>query len=301
MFAKIFDQMFTGSMMGAGAPVFAVWTYVLANCNRKGEVELNPKLMAVLLGMQEQEVAAVIEQLCSPDPASRTPDHEGRRLLKQGRYSYFAPNYAKYREIRCEEERREALRLYQRAHREKKKATAVDVSDVNNVNIGQAMSGESSNAEALDASTSTSTSTSSSVVSGSGSSGERRERERGEAKHKRITPDYSSDPRFCELWETYRKDSCKKQAWEQWRKLEPNDSLFVEILDGARHLVKAKESQFRPDLFRWLRDARWSERPPIDGLLQSKVRSQPQQKHSYSYDDDSPEERDTRYGESGPI
>jgi hypothetical protein len=257
MFAKIFDQMFTGSMMGAGAPVFAVWTYVLANCNRKGEVELNPKLMAVLLGMQEQEVADVIEQLCSPDPASRTPDHEGRRLLKQGRYSYFAPNYAKYREIRCEEERREALRLYQRAHREKKKATAVDVNDVS---IGQTMSGESSNAEALDASTSPSDSECL-------SSGERRESERGEATPKKRKPREKREesPLFIEFMDAYAKKLARSAAWAKWQeKIGDDEELARRVIKAAFAFAKKPDSvknnrQFQPYPATWLNQERWKD------------------------------------------
>jgi hypothetical protein len=42
MYGKIFPELYTGSMVGAGCHVFAVWCYALASCDEKGCVELNP-------------------------------------------------------------------------------------------------------------------------------------------------------------------------------------------------------------------------------------------------------------------
>ena len=107
MYGKLFDQTFTGSMMGKGTAVFAVWAYCIANASRTGRVELNPKLISTLLGASEKEIIRVLEYLTAPDPDSRTKEHDGRRLLRVGQYDYDIPNYPKYRAIRNEEERRE--------------------------------------------------------------------------------------------------------------------------------------------------------------------------------------------------
>ena len=101
--------------------VFAVWPYVLANMEPVGgvamEVELNPKLMGLVFGCSEQEVADAIRVLCEPDEKSRSQEEGGRRLVKVGQYLYRVVNGMKYRDIRNREERRRADRERKRAVR----------------------------------------------------------------------------------------------------------------------------------------------------------------------------------------
>lgn len=123
MFGKLFSSLYTGSMIGAGAVPFALMPYIISNArpdkNLGGWVELNPKLLSAIFGVTEEEVADGIEFLCQPDPRSRSPDEGGRRLVKLGPYDYRVVNYAKYRAIKDEEDRREQNRLAQERHREK--------------------------------------------------------------------------------------------------------------------------------------------------------------------------------------
>lgn len=63
-----------------------------------------------------------IEALEQPDPESRSPDEEGRRivLLSEGRsWGWKIVNYDYYRKLRNEEERREYHRQYYRENRSK--------------------------------------------------------------------------------------------------------------------------------------------------------------------------------------
>lgn len=114
--------MYTGSMFGAGPVVFAVWGYAIANASRKGEVELNPKLLAAILGCTAEEVEAAIAVLAAPDPGSRSTVAEGRRLVQEGAYLYCLPTYENYRSLRTAEDRREYMRDYMRNRRAGKTA-----------------------------------------------------------------------------------------------------------------------------------------------------------------------------------
>ena len=87
-------------------------------------MELNPRLLAAIIGTTEVEIEAAIEFLCRPDPRSRTPDEEGRRLVRLGPFDFRVVNYAKYRRIRDEEDRREQNRLAQERYREKQRRKA---------------------------------------------------------------------------------------------------------------------------------------------------------------------------------
>ncbi len=129
MYGKVFETMYTGSMVGKGSAMFAVWGYVIANMkpervkdgNASGaHVELNHKLIAFILGEQEEVVERVITELCSPDPYSRTKEEGGRRLMKLGEYDYRVVNGQYYRGLRTVEERREYQRKKQAGYRARK-------------------------------------------------------------------------------------------------------------------------------------------------------------------------------------
>jgi len=117
MFGKFFAQTFTGSMRGAGSDVFAVWSYVIANMRYDNSIEMNHADVAARIGMTTAEVDAAVAFLCAPDQKSRTPDHDGRRLLHDGAFLYTVVNGAHYRAIRNEDERREYFKLKKRESR----------------------------------------------------------------------------------------------------------------------------------------------------------------------------------------
>jgi len=124
MFGKHFASMYTGSMVGKGAVVFAVMGYVIANAEPIGEeemqVELNPILLAMILGEEVKEVQGAIAFLCAPDPNSRTKAEEGRRLVRLGQFDYRLVNGPKYRAIRNEMERKRQNREAQARYKEKR-------------------------------------------------------------------------------------------------------------------------------------------------------------------------------------
>jgi hypothetical protein len=106
MYGKFFASTYTGSMFGAGADVFAVWGYVIAN-TVNAQVELNPRLLSAVLGTPEDRIAAAVDFLCSPDAKSRSKVEDGKRLIREGEFAYRVPTFFNYRSIRNEDERRE--------------------------------------------------------------------------------------------------------------------------------------------------------------------------------------------------
>lgn len=127
MYGRAFESMYTGSMCGAGPEIFAVWGYVIAHC-KGGDVELNPIILATVIGMTVDSVKTAISKLCAPDPDSRNPDEEGRRLVHEGGVLYRVVSHDRYSEIRREEDRRRQNREAQRRFRlsaETKLASAI--------------------------------------------------------------------------------------------------------------------------------------------------------------------------------
>jgi hypothetical protein len=117
VYGKAFESMYEGSMVGAGINVFAVWNYCIAK-NRFGVIELNPRLLAFILGGKQSEVEAAIEFLCKPDKESRSDEDQGCRLIREGEFQYRMVNWGKYDAMKQENDRREYNRVAQRKHRE---------------------------------------------------------------------------------------------------------------------------------------------------------------------------------------
>ena len=120
MYGKSFESKYDGSMIGAGFNVFAVWDYIITK-TRRGVIELNPTLLAFILGGSEKEVLAAIKFLCSPDVKSRSKAESGARLVKEGEYQYRVVNWDFYSGIKNELDRREYNRVKQAEYRLRKR------------------------------------------------------------------------------------------------------------------------------------------------------------------------------------
>lgn len=129
--------MYEGSMVGAGLDVFGVWNYCIIR-NRSGIIELNPKLLAFVLGAKEDVIAGAIEKLCRPDPQSRSQDHEGRRLIKDGQFQYRMVNWATYDALKTAADLREYNRRKQAEHRERERKRKQQAQAVQEMGEGQA-------------------------------------------------------------------------------------------------------------------------------------------------------------------
>lgn len=96
-YGQHYQSMYTGSMVGAGAVVFAVWGYVIANADPKTSmVRLNETLLATIIGEPVESITAAINKLCQPDPKSNRKEENGRRLIKKSEWDYLAVNFQHY-------------------------------------------------------------------------------------------------------------------------------------------------------------------------------------------------------------
>ena len=140
MYGKIYEQTFTGSMVGNGSHVFAVWAYVIAHTKPDSMVELNPVIIATILGDDVQRIKTAIATLCAPDPDSRSKDDEGRRLVEKAPFLYFVPQFKKYAGIPNERERRQYFAQKQRDRRARLKAEKRQTVTSKTVKSGQSVS-----------------------------------------------------------------------------------------------------------------------------------------------------------------
>ena len=119
-FGKLYAKTFTGSLYGCGPVRLAVWAYAIANAlPPDGIVELNPKMLSGAIGTDEAQTTEAIAYLCAPDPHSRNPEDDGRRLRNVSGFQYKLVNFTAHRNGRDDEERRAYNRIKQREHRQK--------------------------------------------------------------------------------------------------------------------------------------------------------------------------------------
>lgn len=137
MYGKLFTSMYDGTLAATG-PWQALVTFqqLIALADRDGVVDMTAAAISRRTSIPLEIIELGITELMKPDPQSRTPTEEGRRitLLEEHRtWGWRLVNYKHYAALRSAEERREYLRVAQEKHRAKKKAST-PVNTVNNVN-----------------------------------------------------------------------------------------------------------------------------------------------------------------------
>lgn len=108
MYGKIFGSMFTGSMRGKGVAQL-VFVNMLATCTENGICDKTPLAIAEEIGFPLEEVNQSIQYLSSPDPMSRSPLEEGRRIIlldDHRQWGWSIVNHEYYRALNKQIERR---------------------------------------------------------------------------------------------------------------------------------------------------------------------------------------------------
>ena len=116
MYAKIFSQIYDGTLCTNG-PWEALVTFqqLLILADQEGGVDMTIPAIARRTTIPREILERGIEALMLPDPESRTPTEEGRRIipLSNGRsWGWRVVNYEKYRQIKREQDRRDYHRDY---------------------------------------------------------------------------------------------------------------------------------------------------------------------------------------------
>lgn len=125
MFGKIFASMFDGTMHGHWQAIVTLQQMIVL-ADQEGTVDMTPEALSARTSIPLEIITTGIAELEQPDPKSRTPDEDGRRIVRldpSRDWGWQITNYATYRAIRSTEERREYMRQYQRVRRAKPAST----------------------------------------------------------------------------------------------------------------------------------------------------------------------------------
>jgi len=131
MYGKVFDSLFKGSMRGKTDPQL-VFIYMLTNCDGAGQFNEMETGIADATGMSVERVIAAIAFLSAPDKRSRSPLHEGRRIVlidEHRNWGWLIVNHAHYRAIANGETRRELERTRKAEYRASKQSCPGQVPD----------------------------------------------------------------------------------------------------------------------------------------------------------------------------
>jgi len=115
--------MYDGTL-GTRGPWQALVTFqqLIILADRDGVVDMTPEAIARRTTIPLEIITKGLEMLEQPDPDSRSPDEEGRRIVRLSdtrSWGWAITNYAKYRQIRTADDRRAYMRKYQRDRRAK--------------------------------------------------------------------------------------------------------------------------------------------------------------------------------------
>lgn len=118
MYVKLHDSIFGSSIMEQDIEIRYIWMCLLAIADGDGFVDETIPALARRFNVSEKIMAEAINVFLSPDPQSRTPDNDGRRIEPiRETYGWHIINYQKYKDIRDYESRTEYMREYMRKYR----------------------------------------------------------------------------------------------------------------------------------------------------------------------------------------
>jgi hypothetical protein len=128
-FTKLFESILDSTIWFEDSDTRCIWITMLALADADGIVSntvpglARRALPQMSLGEAIAKTETVLAAFQQPDPYSRTPDNEGRRIAPvDGGWELL--NHRKYREKRLKAERREQNRAAQQRYRERKRASA---------------------------------------------------------------------------------------------------------------------------------------------------------------------------------
>lgn len=231
MYAKLFESLTDSTVWALPHHVRVVWVTILAKADRTGYLAMSVYMLARSSNVTLSECEEALALFQSPDPHSRTKEHEGRRLVA-GPDGWQVVNYVKYRNMRSEEERREYRAEWMRKHR----ASQPREQPVNSVNGSVPIAEAEAETKA------------------------EQEKPKTKTKHEPY-----SDPLFVEFWASYPNKAAKAAAWVAWLKLKAPDrgraAIAAESYGKLWRGAPEDRRKFIPHPATWLNAGRWLDDP----------------------------------------
>lgn len=133
MYGKLFTSMYDGTLR-VNWKALVTFQQMICLCDAVGVIDMTPEAIHGRTGIPLDIIQAGIEHLEAPDPGSRTPDMEGRRIERLDHHrpwGWRIVNHQKYRDLMNQEEKREAdrVRIANKRALAKQEQMSLDVAD----------------------------------------------------------------------------------------------------------------------------------------------------------------------------
>lgn len=238
-YTKLFQSIVTSTIWMEDDRTRIVWVTMLALADRHGEVMGSIPGIARIAGVPVEAAEAAIRKFMSPDPYSRTPEAEGRRIEAiDGGWAII--NHAKYRMMASKEDEKSKAAERVRRMRDRNKALHTVTVTVGNGSV-------TDDADIADAD--------------ADADSDKNQTEGGCVG-------------FDEFWSAYPKKVAKEQAKAKWSKLNADDQKAaiedVKVRSGSEQWTK-DGGQFIPHPSTYLNQRRWESvvdiKPKSSGLM----------------------------------
>lgn len=128
MYVKLFNSMYDGSLPAAGWKALVTFQQLLVLADRFGVVDLMPEAISRRTTIPLDIIVEGLAALEQPDPRSRTPEEDGRRIIcidPERGWGWEIVNYKKYRTLQDAEQRRARQAEKQARYRQRKRDAAL--------------------------------------------------------------------------------------------------------------------------------------------------------------------------------
>lgn len=135
MYGKIFESMYDGTLYGHWEAIVTMQQFIVL-ADADGVVDMTPQSMSARTSIPLEILTKGIAVLAAPDPHTRTPGEDGRRIVPLDAHrpwGWKLVNHWKYRALRNMEQKREADRERQKEKRSKNSDVAIESQPVANV------------------------------------------------------------------------------------------------------------------------------------------------------------------------
>lgn len=233
MYGKIFESMYEGTLYGQWEALVTMQQLIVL-ADKEGFVDMTPPALSARTSIPLKIIEKGLEILSKPDPYSRTAGDDGVRikLIDNHRpWGWYIVNYAKYRDMASQEDRREYMREYMRERRAAEKEGQPVNTCKQSVNNGKSELAVLAHTD-VDADVNVET------------------KKKGQ-----------STASFDRFWEVYPKKRKKKNAREIWKrkKLDPQaDHLIADVL-GRLEGDDRWKAGYIPDPTTYLNQERWDD------------------------------------------
>jgi hypothetical protein len=251
MYAKLYRQMYEGTLVAPGNwEVLVTFQQLLILADCEGVVDMTPDAISRVTTIPPMIITKGIAALEQSDPNSRTPDEDGRRIVRLSDtrpWGWRIVNHAKYRGIRTQDDRREYFRQYRRKQRAELKGEGqTPVHTCSHVDNGEQV--EQFNESPIQkkyTDTEAQTNTRPSPV-----------------KSPFLAKEDAA--RFARWWSSYPRKVAKQAAIKAWVKLRVDDDLLETVLEAidAQRTTESwtkENGNYIPYPATWLNGRRWED------------------------------------------